>query len=270
MSEGSGVNFEAQRAQTRSTMLASLFLAAAASWPAVAGTPVSFPAWSPDIHLGHAQLLVNDEEAAIDAGSLSLAFLGGLPVAADLDALHGLPNGDLLFSMDISLELGGTFYRACDVIRFDGMDWTKEFDCAAAGVPAGVDVDAVAMSGNDLLISLDITAELDGLTFDDADVIAFDGGAFSMFFDASGAGVGASADVDALHLDEMGRVLVSFDTSGALDGITYSDEDVLAWDDPDWSLEFDGSSDDPAWVSADMDAWSYAFLGDLLFRQGFE
>lgn len=264
------MQFEVRMTKTCSTMLVSTLLAAAASWPAVAGTGSSFPAWSPDIHLGHGQLLVRDEEAAIDVGSLSLAFLGGLPEAADLDALHGLSNGDLLFSTDISLELGGTFFRACDVIRFDGVNWSKEFDCSAQGVPAGADVDAVAMSGNDLLISLDITAELGGQVFDDADVIAFDGADFSMFLDASAAGVGASADVDALHLDEMGRVLVSFDTSGELGGITFSDEDVMAWDDPGWSLEFDGGSDDPAWASADLDAWSYAFLGDLLFRQGFE
>lgn len=256
--------------RSRTVALAIVLPLLAGAGPTTAGTDLMFPAWSPDIDLGHSGLLVRDEDAAIDAGSLTLAVLGALPTAVDVDALHGLPNGDLLFSTDISVVLGGTFYRPCDIIRFDGASWSKELDCLAAGVPAGVNVDAVAKSGDDLLISLDIDAVLGAQAYDDADVIAFNGVAFSMFLDASSTGIEQAADVDALHLDAMGRVLVSFDTTGELDGITFADEDVMAWDSPNWSMVFDGSADDPAWQAADMDAWSYAFLGDLIFLNGYE
>ena len=242
----------------------------AGSGLALAGAAVTHPTWSPDIDLGHAQLLVRDDDAAVDAGSLSLAFLGDLPVAVDVDALHGLADGELLFSTDIGVVLGGTYYRSCDIIRFDGVNWSKEFDCQASGVPDGVNVDAVAMSGADLLMSLDVGAMLGGQFYDDADIISYNGVTFSMFLDASSTGIDTAADVDALHLDDMGRVLVSFETTGQLGGITFGDEDVLAWDSPTWSLVFDGSADDPGWQSADMDAWTYAVLGDLLFRNGYE
>ena len=46
-------------------------------------------AYSPDIHLGHADLTVADENVAIDVGNLILAFLGNIPASSDLDACHG-------------------------------------------------------------------------------------------------------------------------------------------------------------------------------------
>ena len=90
--------------------------------------------------------------------------------------------------------------------------------------------------------------------YNDADVIAFDGANFSSFLDANDTGIARSADVDALHVDSQGRVLVSFEGGGELGGIDYRDEDMLAWASPGWSMEFDGSADDAAWQPVDLDA----------------
>jgi len=239
--------------------------------PGLAEVVTAKPAFSPDIQVFIASTLLEDENVAVDqGGSVSLAALGALPVSTDLDAVHMLPGGDILFSLDTAVPLGGTLYRACDVIRYNGLSWSKEFDCWDKGLPAGVNVDAVAMTSANLLISLDVDAQIGGQFYSDSDIIAVDGRGFSKFMDAASAGINASADVDALEVDDQGRVLLSFDTAGTLGGINYADEDVLAWNGANWSLEFDGSVRDAAFVSADVDAWSFLIAGELLFRDGFE
>ena len=228
------------------------------------------PTYSPDIHLNHTTRVIEDEDSAFQSGSgLSLVNIGELPDAADVDAVHGLANGDVLFSLESSIVLGGTLYRPYDVIRFNGSGWSKELDGAAEGIPDGVNVDAIAMAGETLLLSFDVAAQLGAITVNDSDVIAFDGDDFSIFLDASNTGIEPPLDVDALHIDDQGRVLVSFDTAGELGGIHYRDEDMLAWAAPDWSLEFDGSADDAAWLPVDLDAWSVVF-NDNIFTDDFE
>jgi hypothetical protein len=253
------------------TVITVVALAALASASSLANNPTKHSAYSPDIHLNHVQKLVDDEDAAFDFGSgLSLVHFGDLPDAADVDAVHGLVNGDVLFSLESSIVLGGTLYRPYDVIRFDGSTWSKELDGRAAGIPDGVNVDAIAMSGETLLLSLDVDAQLGATTVNDSDVLAFDGNDFSIFLDASITGIEAASDIDALHVDDQGRVLVSLDGTGELGGIHYRDEDLLAWESPDWSMEFDGSADDVAWQPADLDAWSIVFFNDNIFSDGFE
>lgn len=249
------------------TLLAGLVSIAPAT--AVELTPVD--AFSPDIHLDHGNGLAADEESAyLSGGGLRKIRLGLLPDSADVDAVHGLADGDVLFSIETSIVLGGALYRPSDVIRFDGTSWSKEFDGRGEGIPAGVNVDAIAMSGGVLLLSLDIDTELGSTVYSDADVIAFDGADFSTFLDATDSGIAISADVDALHVDSQGRVLVSLDGGGELGGINYRDEDLLAWSSPDWSMEFDGSADDAAWQPVDLDAWSLVFVDDNIFKDGFE
>jgi hypothetical protein len=254
-----------------STLISSALAGMVSAVAAIAAELAPVDAFSPDIHLGHSNGVSADEDSAyISGGGLEMANLGVLPDSADVDAVHGLPSGDVLFSVDTSIVLDGSLYRPSDVIRFNGASWSKEFDGIGAGIPAGANVDAIAMSGDDLLLSLDIDAELGSTAYSDADVIAFDGAIFSTFLDATGAGIAGSADVDALHVDSQGRVLLSLDGSGELGGIFYSDEDLLAWASPDWSMEFDGSADDAAWQPVDLDAWSLVFIDDNLFSDGFE
>jgi len=253
---------------TKLTVLVSATISCVST---MAGSPAQISAYSPDIHLNHADRVVADEGSAFQYGSgLSLINFGDLPDAADVDAIHGLANGDVLFSLESSIVLGGTLYRPCDVIRFDGKQWSKELDGGAEGIPDGVNVDAIAMSGKMLLLSFDVGAQLGTVTVNDSDVIAFDGNAFSLFIDASNTGIEHASDVDALHIDGQGRVLVSFDGAGVLGGIHYHDEDILAWVSPDWSLEFDGSADDAAWQPTDLDAWSIVFISEIFFSDGFE
>ena len=200
--------------------------------PALAvARPVSV---SPDITVNFAGEVVNDEDVAIDdqAGGVILPGSGALPAGADLTAYHALPNGDLLMAFDITLTLGSETIHTGDVVRFDGNDYTLEFEASAQGGPAGAKIDALASNGSDLLLSFDTTVSLSGETFDDADLVQITGAGFVRFFDSAGAGVPPGMDLDAAAVDADGLLYLSFDISGSLGGIDFDDEDVLEFATP--------------------------------------
>ena len=72
-----------------------------------------------------------------------------LPKGANLDAFERLANGDVLFSTDVPVTLPGlppSGARPGDVVRVSGTLTTIAFSATAAGLPAGVNVDAVGSS----------------------------------------------------------------------------------------------------------------------------
>jgi hypothetical protein len=87
--------------------------------------------------------------------------------------------------------------------------------------------------------------------------VRFDGVSLFPFFDASLAGVAPGLDLDAAHyLATDGSLLLSFDGSGVVGGISFDDEDVLRLDPLGgiWSMAFDASSYHAGWSPADLDA----------------
>lgn len=217
--------------------------------------------YSADVTVALGGATVVDEDVALDdlLGTVTLASLGALPGATDVVAYHLLDDGDQLIAFDTTVSLtGGLTARPGDVVRFDGATYTPEFDASSNELPAGVQTDAVGMLGQgDLLLSFDTTVAVDGITVQDEDVVAFDGQAFTLFFDASTARVATALDLDAVHyLNQNGNILVSFDGSGTVDALPFDDEDVLEYDPVDdvWALAYDGSVEHAEWPAADLDA----------------
>jgi hypothetical protein len=132
---------------------------------------------------------------AIDGGSF------GFPDGAAIDALAINPfTFTSWLSFDTTVELSGNVFRDADV--FDEL-FNRVFDSTAAGVPAGMDVDAVGMipATNDLLLSFDVGGTLGGITFADEDVLRYDpdGDTWTMVVDTSATQPNwAAADLDAL------------------------------------------------------------------------
>jgi hypothetical protein len=216
---------------------------------------------SSDITAVLGSVTASDEDVAEDdlAGSVSLVGPTGLPFAADLVAYHLEPNGDQLFALDVGATLTGPLtVERRDVVRWNGASFSLELDGSAEGIPSGVGIDAVARDGGDLLLSFDVTTSLDGATFADEDVASFDGDTFSLFFDGSAAGVPAALDVDGAHRVAASQLLLlSFDTGGAIDGVTFDDEDVVSVSAGlAWAMVYDGSGEHSAWGAADIDALS--------------
>lgn len=232
---------------------------------------------SPDVTLELAGVPVTDEDVATDglSGIVVPLDVGMIPPNAELSLYHQLDNGDDLLAFDITVELpGAVIARPTDVIRHSGGVYSVEFDGSANGVPAGARLDALSADADgDLLMSFDTTVALPGVTAADEDVVEFDGADFSLLFDGSAAGLTPAVDLDALHFAPgIGRLYVSFDTGGTIDGTNFSDEDLLEHDPVggNWSLAYDGSTEHGNWIAADLDAAFIAFLADFIFKDGFE
>jgi len=107
-----------------------------------------------------------------------------------------------------------------------------------------------------ILLSWDISVKLEnGTIIDDEDL--WGPGNNGLFFDGSAAGVDTALNLDAAHyLPGTDRLLLSFDGSGIVGGIPFDDEDVLRYDrsGQTWSMAYDASTKDVAWVPADLDA----------------
>jgi hypothetical protein len=72
----------------------------------------------------------------------------GLPPAANIDGAWVKENGDLLFSVDIPVQLDGTSFKANDVIQWDGAAFSRYLEGESVGLPANSDIDALALPGS--------------------------------------------------------------------------------------------------------------------------
>jgi len=216
-----------------------------------AATPLDSASVSADVTVDLSGTTFDDEAVAVDnlLGVVVPASLGALPANADLHGYHLLGNGDQLVALDTTVTLPGPLAaEPRDVIRYDGVGYTLEFDGSAEGIPSGTRIDAVSVTlGGELLLSFDTTVTLGAMTADDEDLVDFDGASFGLIFDASSAGVATSLDVDGVHDLGGGKLFLSFDGSGALGGVNFEDEDVLEYDPggPTWSMAYDGSAAHP-------------------------
>lgn len=210
------------------------------------------------------------------AGSLSPVLLGTLPSNAVINSYHLRPDGAQLFTLDTTVELPGLAQvRPCDIVKFDGTHYTLDLSGTILGIPEEAAIDALTAAGDgDLIVSFDIAVDLGGLVVEDHDLVRLNGSQWSLFFDGSAAGVPTTVDLDAADLlPGNDHLLLSFDTSGTVGGISFDDEDVLEYDPVGhlWSKFWDGSSRRPEIIAADLNAL-YAVLGGPsgLFSDGFE
>ena len=214
---------------------------------------------SPDttIDLGSG-IVAADEDVVVDnqLGVLVLESLGSLPGTSSVVGYGLAANGDRLFTMDSTTQLAAAvFARPGDVARYDGVEYSIEFDGAAAGLPFGVVTDAVASTPAGLILSFDTTVDLGGgLVVADEDLVAWDGSTFSLQFDGSVAGLAGELDVDAVHALGGGAFVLSLDTTGEVGGVAFADEDLVRFDGAAWTLEFDASASNSAWGAADLEA----------------
>jgi hypothetical protein len=100
--------------------------------------------------------------------------------------------------------------------------------------------------------------------FDNADIYRFDGTAFNRDFNATGAGLPVSANVDGYDRVDANHFYVSFSDSTVVPGLgAVQDEDVVYYDNGTWSVFFDGSAAGMTGAARDVDAITVA--GGTLF-----
>ncbi|NKI36152.1 hypothetical protein HFP89_13355 [Wenzhouxiangella sp. XN79A] len=171
------------------------------------------------------------------------------------------------FSIDITDTLD--LFDGPTVTMRPGEVWTGAgtllFDPASAGLPDEVNVDAVAFDplSGDLLLSFDSFIlqfiPLRGSLvpyLSPSHVVGWDGFQLTGFFD--GDRVPRALNLDALHVLDDGRMLMSFDTPGRIDGLGFDDDDLLLHDPVAdvFSLVYLVDSLHPSLPDADVDALS--------------
>ncbi len=211
----------------------------------------------PDITVSVLGTTVTDDEALDEypAGVPQVADLGGLPDAAEVDAYWVDADGEHLFSLDSTIELaGGVTARPADVVRWDGFNYSIEFDAAGFGIVDGVNVDAVMEWMGSLVFSFDTSVDLGGgAVAADEDLVIVSGASLVVFLDASVAGVPESLDLDAASISPTsGGLLLSFDQAGSVGGVAFDDDTVLEYAPPNWSIAFDASSSYVGFEAADV------------------
>lgn len=237
--------------------------------PVQAGTHLPFFVYSVDtttILLGE---VFEDHDLILEEFGGSVGRIGlstDLPRASDVVALHVQGElGNVLVSFDTTVTLpspqGTLTVFPIDVARCtEGLQCEIVFNGFDMLGYSGASVDAVTVgpTGN-LLISFDTTVTVNATTeneavVEDADLMAVDGVTLTPFFDASAAGVSPALDLDAVHYSETEgpRLLVSFDGSGSIDGLSFNDDDILAFDlsAGTWSMEHDRASEHPGGLGA--------------------
>jgi hypothetical protein len=126
----------------------------------------------------------------------------GIPTNAAIDALTATADGTMLISLDISV---GDFDDE-DVIKITGNTLELFLDLSAIGVDPALDVDALGVNDDatQLYVSFDGSGSVDGVPFDDEDVLLYDltSQTWSLAYDgsASGAMWPEAADLTALDV----------------------------------------------------------------------
>lgn len=250
----------------RLVLAAGLLIAAPLA--ATALTPLGSIRYSPDISVVLGGVTVDHNQVAEDdlSGGVSVVNVGAIPSSAIITAYDRLPNGDQLLSFDTTVSLpGGLTAGRGDVVRFDGAAYTIELSAAATGVPRGAVVDAVSEIGpGDVLLSFDVAVEIGGVFADDEDLLRVHAGTTSVFFDGSTAGIDPALDLDGAHLiATTGHLLLSFDGSGTVAGVTFAQSDVLEFTPASgsWAASYRGTSEHAGWAAAELHGLS-AIVGN--------
>ncbi len=139
-----------------------------------------------------------------DGASYSIEFdaaAAGVPQGKDVDAIM-IVAGSLVLSFDASVDLNGLHVDDEDLVRFDDPGFAMYLDGSAVGIAAGLDLDAADYieCSDHLLLSFDGSGVIDGVAFDDEDLLEFDpAGNWEMAYDGSARHAGwATADLDAV------------------------------------------------------------------------
>jgi hypothetical protein len=241
----------------------SLAMASAQAATPLAGITLSTDA---TLVLGTGNLTLSPQQIAayVPAGSATaIALPPAIPSGVAIAAYDHAPGAThphrLVF--DTTVVLGGVTFTPRDVAQTDGAGaWSKYFDGVAAGLPAGVALDALAHdpASGQMLFSLDSFAALPGgVNLDPRSIGRYSGAAFSLAYDLSAA---IPAGVNLANLDALpnGRLLVGLDTTATVGGVTANDEDMLEYTPATgaWEANFVGAANDADLAASALSAFS--------------
>jgi hypothetical protein len=172
-------------------------------------------------------------------------------------AIHRRPDGLWLISEATPDRINGVFYEPRDIFLTDASTtFSMYFDGSAARVPEGVGIDAIFLDASGaLVLSFDLPVNLGGMEYGPSDLVRYSGGAFSLFWSATAAGVPSYANVVGADRDSAGLLVLTFDVPTNLGGTDYLPGQLVAWN---GGTNFSLYRADPAWpLSAQLRGFSF-------------
>ena len=179
---------------------------------------VTFSTDTPFVREG-TEIMSESDVTGYDPLGHYLVFLDGqgvgIPEGADIDAAMVLPNGWIIFSIDIPAVVGGISFSHNDLILYNGVSIDAFFRGEAAGIPEGANIDGVYLIedmdddgipspgsgyGSEVLFSLDIPTEINGIAFTEKDIIRCGEPPCSKYNEELSSALSMSVDVDAFAL----------------------------------------------------------------------
>jgi hypothetical protein len=218
------------------------------AWAAVASTsatPLASLSFSPDIPVTLDKVYVDPSAVALysfSTGSLSLTK-PTLPAGAHVTGYAPWKSGQVLLTFNVAATLpsdnkGDTVkVTPRDVVVFNtgtGFFGPLLFTGLSAGVPAGTDIDALAVgpANKNLIFSFDTTITLPkgsgvSLIVRPADLVEFNGATYTQLFSGSASGVPAGLNLDAAAMLANGHFLLGFNAPGTIAAINFGSNSKL-------------------------------------------
>ena len=196
-----------------------------ASW-ALAGPPLVDLGLDVPTQLGGVTYVPN-QIIRRNAGSYSTTLT--LPGGTALSSLHRRSNGDWLFSTPVLTALGGVSFNPRDIAVFNGSVYSKLLDGAAAGIPAGAKIDALALDADGSpLLSFDAPVTLGGTTFGASDIVRYSG-TFTLYWGGAAHSVPAGSNLVGFARPAANDLLLAFDVPTRLGAVDFLPGEVVRW-----------------------------------------
>jgi len=152
----------------------------------------------------------------------------GLPANVGIVAL-ALSGSDVLYTPDISFTLNGSLITPRDVVRYKTSGSSIYLHGSALGLPANVRIDTLALSGPNVLFSVDTRAIISGMQVAAADVLSWNGSVVSILYSAQSLGLASNTKLTALESFSNGHLLMGFGTAGKIGGVTYRAGEIMEY-----------------------------------------
>ena len=235
-------------------------LSAIASGP----TPLSMICVSPDITVALSSGTVTPQQVqcySFPSGTAATSF-AGIPAGANVSGFLPVSPTQILLTIDITAALpingvGGTVtVTPHDVASYNpatGLFSSALFFAGISnGVADGTRIDAIGKDGSgNLLLSFDVTISLPKsgggtLTVKPADLVSFNGSAYTLVFDSAAAGIPDGMILDGATMLPNADLLMAFDQFGSIDGVDFTPTDVLEFNhgENSWVLSLSGAAAD--------------------------
>lgn len=232
----------------------------------VSGTDTAMPADSGSVYATDDTTIAFDVDSENSTTNNPLGSLEG----AGIDGYDALSDfcGEAIYSLDNTAIINAEPVRSNDVFKADG---SILLDASAAGIKPGININALSRQPGTcfLVISVDTITELGSVVYKPDDLIKWTSASgFSLYYSTS-----LGADIDALQILSSNRILVSFDVSKNINGLSLHDESIIEIDTQsgDINLAFEPLVYSESWAAADLTALSaQPAFDDLIFIDDFE